>query len=81
MQDWIGKLDDFLRLSERNILTHAGRVSHEVAAAKAEGEFEKFQVRQLAQTSEVEKEFEAVVKDLKRLSPKKSTGGKRGKRV
>jgi hypothetical protein len=52
-----------------------------VAAAKAEGEFEKFQVRQLAQTSEVEKEFEAVVKDLKRLSPKKSTGGKRGKRV
>ena len=30
MRDWIAKLDDFLRVSERDILTHAGRVSHEV---------------------------------------------------
>ncbi|HEX7549633.1 MAG TPA: virulence RhuM family protein [Candidatus Methylomirabilis sp.] len=81
MQDWIAKLDDFLRLSEREILTHAGRISHDVAAAKAEGEFEKFQVRQLAQPTEVEKQFEAMVKDLKRPSPKKTTGGKRGKSV
>ena len=81
MQDWIVKLDDFLRLSERDILTHAGRVSHELAVAKAEGEFEKFQVRQLAQPTEVEKQFEAMVKDLKRLSPKKTNGGKRGKNV
>jgi len=79
MQDWIAKLDDFLRLSERDILTHAGRVSHEVAAAKAEGEFEKFQVKQLAQPTEVEKQFEAMVKDLKKLPPKKPTGKKRGK--
>jgi len=79
MRDWIGKLDDFLRLSERDILTHAGRVSHEVAVAKAEGEYEEFQVRQLAQPSEVEKQFEAMVKDLKQLAPKKPTRRKRGK--
>jgi len=79
MRNWIAKLDDFLRLSERDILTHAGRVSHEVALAKAEGEFEKFQARQLAQPSEVEKQFEAMVKELKQLPPKKSTGRKRGK--
>jgi hypothetical protein len=81
MQDWIAKLDDFLRLSERDILTHAGRVSHEVAAAKAEGEFEKFQVRQLAQPTQVEKQFEAMVKSLKKLPPKKPTEKKRGKRA
>jgi hypothetical protein len=81
MHNWIAKLDDFLRLSEREILTHAGRMSHEAALAKAEGEYEKFEVRQLAQPTEVEKQFEAMVKNLKRLSPKKPTGGKRGKSV
>jgi hypothetical protein len=78
MRDWIAKLDDFLRLSERDILTHAGRVSHEVAIAKAEGEFEEFQARQLAQPNEAEKQFEAMVKELKRLPPKKPTRRKRG---
>jgi hypothetical protein len=29
MRDWISKLDDFLRLGEREILTHAGTISHE----------------------------------------------------
>jgi hypothetical protein len=79
MRDWIAKLDDFLRLSEREILTHAGRISHEVAVAKAEGEFEKFQMRQLAQPTEVEKQFEAMVKGLKKLPAKRPTGKKRGK--
>ena len=79
MQDWIAKLDDFLRLSEREILNHAGRISHEVAVAKAEGEFEKFQVGQLAQPTEVEKQFEAMVKGLKKLPAKRPTGKKRGK--
>jgi len=81
MRDWIVKLDDFLRLSERDILTHAGRVSHEVAAAKAEGEFEKFQVRQVAQPTQVEKQFEAMVKSLKKLPPKEPAEKKRGKRA
>ena len=79
MRDWLAKLDDFLRLSEREILTHAGRVSHEVAAATAEAEFEKFQATQLAQPSEVEKQFEAMVAMVKQLPPKKPTGRKRGK--
>jgi hypothetical protein len=36
MADWIAKLDDFLKLSDREILNHAGRISHEAAVAKAE---------------------------------------------
>jgi len=37
MRDWITKLDDFLKLSERQILTHAGKISHDAAVQKAEG--------------------------------------------
>lgn len=42
MADWIAKLDDFLKLSDRQILTHAGRVSHDEATAKAELEYDRF---------------------------------------
>jgi hypothetical protein len=35
MTDWIAKLDGFLKLNDRDILTHAGRISHEMALAKA----------------------------------------------
>ncbi len=64
MRDWISKLDDFLRLGEREILTHAGTIPHEEALRKAELEFEKFRVLQLAQPSQVEKDFEEAVKNL-----------------
>ena len=64
MRDWIAKLDDFLRMGERDILTHAGTISHEQALRKAELEFEKFRALQLAQPSPVEEDFEAAVKKL-----------------
>ena len=67
MRDWIAKLDDFLRLSGRDILKHAGKVSHEQATRKAELEFEKFHQAQLAEPSQVEKSFEAAVKQLQKL--------------
>ena len=69
MKDWIVKLDDYLRLSDRDILTHAGTVSHEEAVRKAELEFEKYRQRQLAEPSQVEKDFENAVKKLPK--PKK----------
>ena len=67
MKDWIVKLDDFLRLSERQVLMHAGTISHEIAAGKAEEEYEKFHIEQLNQPSEVEKHFEATIERLKTL--------------
>jgi len=69
MRDWIAKLEDFLRLSDRDILTHVGTVSHEEAVRKAELEFEKFRQQQLAEPSQVEKDFEKAVKKLPK--PKK----------
>lgn len=71
MRDWIAKLEDFLRLSGREILTHLGSVSHEEALRKAELEFEKFRCQQLALPSQVEKDFEAAVKKLPRPRRKK----------
>ena len=64
MQDWIAKLDHFLTFSERDILTHAGKVSHEDALAKALTEYEKYhQSKQLNVPSPVEQHFlEAVAK-------------------
>ncbi len=61
------KLDDFLRLGGREILKHAGKISHEQVARKAELEFEKFHRAQLAEPSKVEKDFEAAVRELKKL--------------
>ena len=46
MADWISKLDDFLKLSERKLLANAGSVSAEQAARKAENEFEIFRKEQ-----------------------------------
>ena len=42
MTDWIKKLDDFLRISEKEILTNAGRVSHNKAIEKAKSEYKKY---------------------------------------
>ena len=80
MRDWISKLDDFLRLSEREILTHAGKVSHETAQAKAAAEFEKFRALEADKPSPVEKAFEEAVEKVKKLqtgTPKKRGGGKK----
>ncbi|MBL8191837.1 MAG: virulence RhuM family protein [Acidobacteria bacterium] len=72
MQDWITKLDDFMRISDREILTHAGSISHEAAKLKAETEFEKYRVQQDALPSPVEKHFEEAIKKLSTVKPKNS---------
>jgi hypothetical protein len=79
MRDWIAKLDEFLRLSGRDILQHAGKISHEQAVKKAELEFEKFHRAQLAAPSQVEKDFEAAIKELKKFPAPK--GKKRRARI
>ena len=73
MRDWISKLEDFLRLGEREILTHAGTISHEQALRKADLEFEEFRGRQLAQTSQVEKDFDEAVKRLPKPRKRRKT--------
>ncbi len=69
MKDWIQKLDDFLTLSGKQLLTHAGTVSAEVAKLKADSEYDRFRERTQNQLSPVEihflETFEAERKKLK----------------
>ena len=46
MQDWIDKLHGFLTLNEREILMHAGKISHDLAKQHAESEYEIFRIKQ-----------------------------------
>lgn len=73
MKDWIQKLDDFLKLSGKELLNHAGSVSAEVAKLKANDEYDKFRERTQYQLSPVEIHFlEAFEAERKRLGGKKS---------
>jgi hypothetical protein len=55
MKDWVTKLDGFLNLSQRNILTHAGKVSHQLALDHAEKEFDKLVVKKMKELGSGEK--------------------------
>ena len=79
MRDWIVKLDDFLRISERDILTHAGKVSTEHAIAKARAEYENFRALESEKPSPVEKHFLEAVKEVRKIETKKKN--RRGKKT
>ncbi|MGV8027089.1 MAG: virulence RhuM family protein [Anaerolineaceae bacterium] len=65
MQDWVEKLDAFLKFNEYDILHDPGKVSHEVATHLAHDEYERFRVEQ---DHNFESDFE---KETKRLTGKK----------
>lgn len=72
MKDWIAILDDFLRISRKDILTHAGRVSAQLAKAKADSEYDKFKERTKNDLSAVEIHFlEQFEREQKKLTNKK----------
>lgn len=68
MKDWVQKLDDFLKLSGKELLNHTGSISAEVAKLKADTEYNKFQKRSQERLSPVEIHFiENFEKESKRL--------------
>ena len=71
MKDWIQKLDDFLKLSGKELLTHAGTISAELAKQKANQEYNKFKERTQYELSPVEIHFlESFEKEQKKLKGK-----------
>lgn len=77
MHDWVQKLDEFLRLSGRELLNHAGRITADHARAKAEAEYEKYRKLIDAQPRTVDADFEQTIKKLP--SPKKPRKPSTGK--
>lgn len=69
MKDWVARLDDFLKMTENDILIHAGKVSHQQALDKAHAEYDKFIEQHKNELSKVEKDFikkiEATARQLK----------------
>lgn len=63
MAKWLSKLDDYLRVSERQILQDAGKISHSRASAKADKEYEKYR-RQAMQA--LESDYDKVVKKIEK---------------
>lgn len=65
MKDWIERLDSLLQLNGREILTHAGTISHQMALNKSENEFEKYRIEQ----AKIDKEqsLKEIEEDIKRL--------------
>lgn len=68
MKDWIQKLDDFLKFSGKELLSHAGKISAELAKQKADTEYDKFKERTAYSLSPVEIHFlENFEKEQKKL--------------
>lgn len=61
MKDWVKKLDAFLQFNEEAVLQDSGRVSHEVAKALAEQEYDKFHAKQL---QSYESDFDKLLKRM-----------------
>lgn len=71
MKDWLQTIDDYLKMTRREILTTTGRVSHQQAIEKAHAEYEKFKKKQDDILSPVEKHFIESIDKLEQISTKK----------
>jgi len=75
MKDWIEALDGFIKMSRQEVLTHAGKISTELAQQKALAEYTSYKKKPEEELSEVEKQFIASIenagKKLKETNKKK----------
>jgi hypothetical protein len=76
MRDWIAKLHGFLTLNERDILTHTGKISHQMAKELAEAEYDKFNLKRIQRADAAGGEFEKAIRHLPSPKPKKKGGKK-----
>jgi len=68
MKNWIEKLDGFLQLNERDILDHAGKISHELAIRNAEQQYEAFSRQRIKAEDELESDFDRSVKMIEQTA-------------
>ena len=68
MQDWAQRLDSILQLNGRELLTHAGKISHQMALDKSSKEFTKF--KEIQKNAEIELSFKEIEADIKKIVKK-----------
>lgn len=71
MRDWINKLNGFLTLNDRDILTSAGKISHDEALRLAEDEYEKFNAKRIECKDKHDSDFDETVKMIEARQKKK----------
>jgi hypothetical protein len=72
VRDWIAKLDDFLKLSDREILTHAGSISHDAALAKAQTEYDGYRMIEDEKPQAVDTHFEEAINHTTQIASARS---------
>lgn len=71
MKDWIERLDDFMRMTGNEILSHAGKISHQQALNKAKEEYDKYNTKRLQEPSTVERDFiKSIELTVKKINKK-----------
>ena len=71
MKDWVARLDDYLRMTDSEVLQNAGKVSHALAEQRAKEEYQKYKRLHSGELSRVEQAFlESVEATAKRLEGK-----------
>lgn len=70
MKDWIKKLDGFLQFNEREILTHAGRISHQLAIEKAEAEYNHYEQKRQLVYDKKGNAFDELVNETRMIEDK-----------
>jgi hypothetical protein len=74
MKDWITKLHGFLTLNDRAVLTHTGKVSHELAKELAETEYAKFHIARIKHADLTGNDFDQAIKLLPHAKPRRRGG-------
>lgn len=68
MQDWIARLDSILQLNGREILKHAGKITHKIAVEKSGNEYQKFkEIQKKREKQDSLKELENDIKNIKKI--------------
>ena len=68
MAEWVQRLDAFLQFNERNVLTHAGAVSHQLAEVHAHAQFDRYDAeRRRLEAAQPSSDFDRAIADVKRL--------------
>jgi hypothetical protein len=70
MKDWIDRLDNILQLNGRELLTHAGTISHQMALERSDQEYSKYRLKQ--KELEREENLKEIEEDIKRLKKEES---------
>lgn len=68
MKDWLETIDDYLKMTRRDILPSSGRISHKQAIEKAHAEYDKYKNRLYDTLSPVEKDFIESIGMLEQIS-------------